>query len=164
MLRRRIQVLEQAQNGALTPLQTKASRRTVPVGNWVIEEIAAHLQRFGPEYSQVIMSNNARHIIRRSAFGDMWRSAVAAARTCGKPPAKASAAPACGDTCAEPAHRLPAGTRFDDLRHFYASALIAANLNPKVIQARLVTRHSQRDDGRLRAPAPGRRGLREVGP
>jgi integrase len=32
---------------------------------------------------------------------------------------------------------LPPGTRFHDLRHFYASALIAANLNPKVIQARL---------------------------
>src|SRR5690348_15694532 len=32
---------------------------------------------------------------------------------------------------------LPLGTRFHDLRHFYASALIAANLNPKVIQARL---------------------------
>jgi integrase len=34
-------------------------------------------------------------------------------------------------------HQLPAGTRFHDLRHFYASALIAANLNPKIIQARL---------------------------
>ena len=32
---------------------------------------------------------------------------------------------------------LPKGTRFHDLRHFYASTLIAANLNPKVIQARL---------------------------
>ena len=29
------------------------------------------------------------------------------------------------------------GRRFHDLRHFYASTLIAANLNPKVIQARL---------------------------
>ena len=29
------------------------------------------------------------------------------------------------------------GDRFHDLRHFYASCLIAANLNPKVIQARL---------------------------
>jgi Phage integrase family len=36
-----------------------------------------------------------------------------------------------------PAAGLPVGTRFHDLRHFYASALIAANLNPKVIQARL---------------------------
>ena len=32
---------------------------------------------------------------------------------------------------------MPFGTRFHDLRHFYASALIAANLNPKIIQARL---------------------------
>ena len=36
-----------------------------------------------------------------------------------------------------PRAQLPAGTRFHDLRHFYASALIAANLNPKIIQARL---------------------------
>ena len=39
--------------------------------------------------------------------------------------------------CADPAHCLPKGTRFHYLRHFYASTLIAANLNPKVIQARL---------------------------
>ena len=39
--------------------------------------------------------------------------------------------------CADPAHCLPKGTRFHDLRHFYASTLITANLNPKVIQARL---------------------------
>ena len=33
---------------------------------------------------------------------------------------------------------LPAeGNEVHDLRHFYASTLIAANLNPKVIQARL---------------------------
>jgi integrase len=32
---------------------------------------------------------------------------------------------------------LPARTRFHDLRHFYASGLITANLNPKVIQTRL---------------------------
>jgi integrase len=41
------------------------------------------------------------------------------------------------EKCADPVHCLPKGTRFPDLRHFYASALIAANLNPKVIQARL---------------------------
>jgi integrase len=29
------------------------------------------------------------------------------------------------------------GTRFHDLRHFYASALISAGLHPKVIQERL---------------------------
>jgi hypothetical protein len=43
----------------------------------------------------------------------------------------------CGETCTDPVHCLPKGTRFHDLRHFYASTLIAANVNPKVIQARL---------------------------
>jgi integrase len=51
-------------------------------------------------------------IVQRNAFGDCWRTAVKSAG-------------------------LPAGTRFHDLKHFYASALIAANLNPKVIQSRL---------------------------
>jgi integrase len=137
LLRRRILILEQAQNGALAPLKTKASRRVVPVGDWIVEEIAAHLERFGPGQDQVILSNAAGRIIRRNAFGDMWRSAVAAARTCGKPPAEISAATGCRETCADGAHMLLVGTRFHDLRHFYASALISANLNPKVIQARL---------------------------
>lgn len=43
----------------------------------------------------------------------------------------------CGEKCSDPAHCLPKGTRFHDLRHFYASTLIAANVNPKVIQVRL---------------------------
>jgi integrase len=32
--------------------------------------------------------------------------------------------------------KLPEGTRFHDLRHFYASTPIAAGLHPKVIQER----------------------------
>ncbi len=80
LLRRRVRVLEQAQNGTLAPLKTKASRRTVPIGDWVIEEFAAHLERYGPGASQVIMSNAARGIIRRNAFGMMWRPAVARQR------------------------------------------------------------------------------------
>jgi integrase-like protein len=106
------QVGEQAQNGALAPLKTAAFRRTVSVGDWALKEIGAHLQRYGPGPGQVVMSNAGGRIIRRNAFGDAWRAAV---KTAG----------------------LPTGTRFHDLRHFYASTLIAANLNPKVIQARL---------------------------
>ena len=56
---------------------------------------------------------------------------------CGKPSAPAFEGGLCGETCADLAHCLSRGTRFYDLRHFYASTLIAANLNPKVIQARL---------------------------
>jgi len=137
LLRRRIRVLEQAQNGALAPLKTKASLRVVPIGDWVVEEIAAHLERIGSGPDQVIMSNADGRIIRRSSFGKMWRSAVASARICGKRPAAPHEAPECREKCSKPAHMVPTGTRFHDLRHFYASALIAANLNPKVIQARL---------------------------
>ena len=50
--------------------------------------------------------------MQRNSFGMCWREAVEAAG-------------------------LPAGTRFHDLRHFYASTLIAANLHPKVVQERL---------------------------
>jgi integrase-like protein len=60
----------------------------------------------------VVVTNGSGRIAQRNSFGDRWRAAVKAAN-------------------------LPPGTRFHDLRHFYASALIAANLNPKVIQARL---------------------------
>src|SRR5215813_15493101 len=110
------------------------------------------------------MSNAAGRIIRRDAFGDMWRSAVAAARTCGKPPAEIPAGTRCRETCTDAAHMLPAGTRFHDLRHFYASALISANLNPKVIQARLghatiaETMDLRAPVPRLRRPRPRRGG------
>lgn len=49
---------------------------------------------------------------QRKSFNECWREAVEKAG-------------------------LPKGTRFHDLRHFYASGLIKANLNPKVIQTRL---------------------------
>lgn len=76
-------------------------------------------------------------VAQRNAFGYCWRRAVADARICRKPRSSPRDGGQCDETCANPAHCLPKGTRFHDLRHFYASALIAANLNPKVIQARL---------------------------
>ena len=78
----------------------------------MLGEITAHLQRYGPGPGQAIMSNTGGRLVQRNAFGDIWRAAV---KTAG----------------------LPEGTRYHALRHFYASALIAANLNPKVIQSRL---------------------------
>jgi integrase len=136
----RIQVLEQAQNNALAPLKTKASRRTVPAGDWVLAQIDAHLDAFGPGPHQLVMSTAYGGFVHRNGFGEMWRRAVRLARTCGMPPATAAEEldqKQCAKTCAHPAHMIAHGTRFHDLRHFYASALIAANLNPKVIQARL---------------------------
>lgn len=64
----------------------------------------------GPD--QIVFTNGAGKPVQASAFRDACRAAVMTAG-------------------------LPEGTRFHDLRHYYASALIRANLNPKVIQARL---------------------------
>jgi integrase len=78
----------------------------------VLNEINAHIQRYGTGPGGVIVTNRCGRVAQRNAFGTCWREAVESAG-------------------------LPKGTRFHDLRHFYASTLIAANLNPKVIQARL---------------------------
>lgn len=111
-LRRRVHVREQAQGGRLAPLKTAASSRAIPAGDWVLSEITAHIQRYGPGPGGVVVTNAGGRIAQRSSFWEHWRAARDAAG-------------------------LPASTRYHDLRHFYASCLIAANLNPKVIQARL---------------------------
>lgn len=111
-LRRRVHVQEQAQGGQLAPLKTSASRRTIPSDDWVLSAVTGHLQRYGEGPGGVIVTNVRGRVAQRNAFGHCWREAVKDAK-------------------------LPAGTRFHDLRHFYASALIHANLNPRVIQARL---------------------------
>jgi integrase len=138
-LRRKVHILSQAQRGELTAaLKTSASTRTIPADDWVLNEVSSHIQKFGTGKGESIVTNRLGRIPRRSAFGDSWRNAVAAARTCGKEPADPKPGGECGKKeCADPAHCLVKGTRVHDLRHFYASTLIAANLNPKVIQVRL---------------------------
>jgi integrase len=112
-LRRRLLIRKQAQDGRLAPLKSEKSERIVPADDWVLDAISAHLAAgFGPGPDQVIMTSVHDRIVPTTTFTDDWRDAVAEVG-------------------------LPKGTRFHDLRHFYASTLIAANLNPKVIQARL---------------------------
>jgi hypothetical protein len=65
----RIQVLEQAQNNTLGPLKTKASRRNIPVGEWVLAEIDAHLGTFGPGSHQLVMSTARGGFVHRNGFG-----------------------------------------------------------------------------------------------
>ncbi|GAA3026656.1 hypothetical protein GCM10017559_60820 [Streptosporangium longisporum] len=100
------------QRGQLSPLKTKASKRFVPADDLVLAEITAHMQRFEPGANDVPITNRCRRPVKRSSFWTCWSAAVEGAD-------------------------LPKGTRFHDLRHFYASSLIRANLDPKVIQSRL---------------------------
>jgi integrase len=113
-LRRRVHVHRQAQHGKLVELKTKASRRTIPADDMILGEITRHMQRDGwaPGPEQVIVTNRVRGMVQRGSFNECWREAVERAG-------------------------LPKGTRYHDLRHFYASGLIKANCNPKVVQSRL---------------------------
>jgi integrase len=137
-LRRKVHVLSQAQRGQLAAqLKTGASTRVIPADDWVLNEISAHLRTYGTGQGDVIVTNRLGKVAQRNSFGTCWREAVSNARTCLNPPAAPKEGGQCMESCADAAHCLPKGTRFHDLRHFYASMLIAANLNPKVIQARL---------------------------
>jgi integrase len=111
-LARRLVVVEQMQNKVLSPLKTRASKRVIPVDDLVLNAITAHMQRWAPGAGQILITNRLGRPVQRNSFGFCWREAVEAAG-------------------------LPAGTRFHDLRNFYASSLIAAGLHPKVIQERL---------------------------
>lgn len=111
-LQRRLLVEEQGQGGKLAPLKTKASKAPVPLDDSILSRVSAHLQQWPVNGNGLVVTNRSGRMLRRGGFGWCWREAVAAAG-------------------------LPEGTRFHDLRHFYASTLIAAGLHPKVIQARL---------------------------
>jgi integrase len=115
-LERRLLVEEQMQRGVLSPLKSKASRRVVPLDDVVLNAITRHMQHHPPVtvpgVGRLLVTNRCRRPVRRSSFGHCWQAAVKAAG-------------------------LPTGTRFHDLRHFFASMLIAAGLNPKTIQVRL---------------------------
>ena len=111
-LARRLVVVEQMQNRSLSPLKTKASTRVVPVDDLVLTAVTEHMRRWQPGPGELLITNRLGKPVQRNSFGHCWREAVSAAG-------------------------LTPGTRFHDLRHFYASTLIAAGLHPKAIQARL---------------------------
>ncbi len=111
-LARRLAVVEQMQNRSLSPLKTRASTRVIPLDDLVLNAVTAHMQRWAPGPGQILITNRLGKPVQRNSFGMCWRDAVKDAG-------------------------LPAGTRFHDLGHFYASTLIAAGLHPKVIQERL---------------------------
>lgn len=93
--------------------KTRAGRRTIPVGEGLIEVVAHHLERFGPGPGGLIATNTIGQPIAQQILSDHWRAAVRAV--------------------AGPGEVID----FHQLRHFYASSLIAAGENPKVIQVRL---------------------------
>jgi integrase len=104
-------VTVQGQAPSMGPPKTRASNRTIPLPQVVVDALAAHLAEFpaGPDGLVFTLSGKP---ITRSVFGHKWR---AAAETAG----------------------LAAGTGFHALRHYYASLLIRHGESVKTVQARL---------------------------
>lgn len=107
-------IVQQAQGKELTTkLKSKDSKRVIPIDDMLFDEINRHLSTYDAGPNGLIITNRLGNIVQRSSFGHCWRDAVEKSG-------------------------VPVGTRFHDLRHFYASSLIASNkLSPKAIQARM---------------------------
>jgi integrase len=96
----------------LGPTKTPAGLRTVPVPTTVVDVLASHLARHRPSREGLIFTNTYRRPLQRSAFGSVWRRVAREAE-------------------------LPESATFHDLRHFYASLLIARGCSIKAVQKRL---------------------------
>jgi integrase len=119
LLRRELAVEEQAMTVhgqppyITTDLKTPASRRVLPLPEFVVLELARHLQTYGAGENGLVFTNRRGGIWRRGSFGEsVWKPALKRAG-------------------------LDEGFGFHALRHTYASGLIAENIHPRVIQARL---------------------------
>lgn len=133
-LRRRIRVEQQllwlpGEPPFLGPPKTTSSLRTVPIGKTLVARLAAHLKAFPAVEVEIIdktsgtpVTRKARLIstlsgraISRSQYSrQVWRPAVKKVGLQG-----------------------PGEPTFHDLRHFYASALIAHGASPTQVQQRL---------------------------
>lgn len=86
--------------------------RTIPLADAVLTELAAELVDRDADPADLLVADEEGEPIPQNRFSQTWARAV---RKAG----------------------LPAGTRFHDLRHTYASALIASGCSVKVVQANL---------------------------
>jgi len=124
-LRRRVRVDRQrltpgAGPSFLGPPKTRAAFRAVPASDVVLEALSAHLAAHGTGSAQdaagKIVDGLVFHVaggpVGRNRFGDLWRATVKRAG-------------------------LPLGTRYHDLRHHFASALIATGCSIKAVQEAL---------------------------
>ncbi|GAA0835610.1 tyrosine-type recombinase/integrase [Streptosporangium amethystogenes subsp. fukuiense] len=112
------------QGGMFDTPKTKASTRTIPLPDTVISALAQHLADYPAEDREVTWADGRKEVVRliftssrgnslrRNTFNPAWQRATHASG-------------------------LAEGTGFHALRHTYASLLIARNVSPKVIQARM---------------------------
>jgi integrase len=103
-------VVHPVQQYPAEPLKTETSRTPVPIPQDLVLELSAHVEDFSTTW---IMCDEAGRQMGPWQLQRAFRAARAEVPG------------------------LPEGFRFHDLRHFYASLLIASGLDVKVVQARL---------------------------
>ena len=91
--------------------KTPSSVRTVPLGDEVLNGLAAHLAAYPVGELGLIVTDDDGRPIRRSKWGHIWSRV---AQKAGAPE-----------------------VRFHDLRHYFASALISAGCSVKAVQSAL---------------------------
>jgi integrase len=119
--------------------KTHESYRTVPLAQSAVDALAAHLAQFPaaavrvedrtdaqkPKWrtARLVFVSERTDTIRRGSWAKVWARTVK----------RANAALAAAGSAVQ----VPADTTMHDLRHFYASLLIAAGQSPKTVQKRL---------------------------
>lgn len=116
-LRRQLRVDRQLQTPGrgqptLAPPKSPASTRVVPLADVVLEALSEHARTFPLGTDGLLVTYGDGRPVRRNRFGAMWRQTVARAA-------------------------LPHAFRYHDLRHHFASALIAGGCSVKVVQKAL---------------------------
>ncbi|HEV2809340.1 MAG TPA: site-specific integrase [Acidimicrobiales bacterium] len=91
----------------LAPPKSDASYRKVPLADPVLEALADHLRRFPPGDDGLVLTYGDGRPVRRNRFGYMWRQSCA---------------------------RAGLDFRYHDLRHHFASLLIAGGESVVAIQ------------------------------
>ena len=94
------------------PPKTKASYRTIPLPQVVVDSLAAHVAEYGTGIDGMLFTAPDGSMLNRDYVTRSFNRAAAASHA-------------------------PAGTRLHSLRHYYASLLIRHGESVKVVQARL---------------------------
>lgn len=133
----------------LSEPKTHESYRTAPVAKSAIDALSVHLARFPARAvliedrtdprkpvmrtARLVFTTAAGAVVRRDAWAHVWSSNIERANVA---LAKSEQRGKRGKPAA-PGVQVPAGASLHDLRHFYASALIAAKESVKTVQRRL---------------------------
>lgn len=144
-LRRAIRIDRQLVGGTVAtgpifgPLKTPSSYRTLPVSDLLLQQLAAHIEQHGTGPAGLIFTSQAGGPVPHGRFTPVWRDALIKRwmRDTGRATTDAGHIRELDRVAYLAAHPDGSDWTFHDLRHFYASTLIADGQSVKVVQARL---------------------------